>query len=794
MDRYTHQIKEGRLPVVYGQSHVDGAATGVQVAGALSGIGQAVQKFGAVMKRRQDEWDTTRAMEANNEFVKRMTLYMDDPDEGVTHSRKLSLARGVTDAADKDADRFIAEIEAKLENDAQKEAFRSLAERSKMPFWRQASNHEAGEIKQYRDQVFKTTLDDGLNGVMGDPMDDSRFEAAAVNGALAIRAQFVGADDKTVEAAVKGYVSGLEAARIAAVSEDNPRLADELIKGSPYLTPQDARKLRDSVRPKVELLRRQELVDGFVGKFGPDQEQDGVAYLRANYEGEEEERLVSAYRSRIGEMRVKEVNEDRQRALAQKEAYDALYKEFWAKGENPPNELLDAMLADGRISPEQHRTGVNWNKIAYTRAEITRQLEKSPDWGKLTYEQQQERVMSKMGVSQKEREEALKALQAGVLDGSVSDEIITHAYQSGLITSSEETQLKKLGSQQTEANKAFVAQQSKELQNDMDLIGISSNNNRMYKGLAVSAFSALIAQIDPTSKTYRQEVMDARRAAMVQVIKDSGRPQSGWFGITTSFGDRVDNALRKLEEAASRTEEYRPTFRPSNINLGVAGGGVGSGGGVVNEALNAHSVATKGKRYQTGGKDAKAGGLDCSGLVCSAMGDMMKDTNKRLGYEAFGPEARAAVKGFSADIIENVAKATGFEKVNPVLSDLRPGMIIGLDAGSGAGGRGYKGIDHVGVVIAGKDGKLKIYESNAKQNVVVVDAERYLDRYKGKGVPIYLVNPLLMMKQPANTPAKTPARAPATPVSGPMASGDVPVSGDAKPKLNDILFGGKGGL
>jgi len=222
MERYRPQIKNNRLPQAYGQNYVDGAATGVQVAGAWGRLGETIQKAGEIMKRRQDEWDATRAMEANNEFMKRLTAYMDDPEKGIVNTRKLGLAQGVTKQADTDFDGFVSEIEATLDNDAQKQAFRAMAERSRVPFWKQASHFEAAQVNEYRGQVFKNTLDAGMQMTMRDPMDEGAFETAAVQGATAIRAQYVGADEKVVKAAIDEYVSGLEAARIAAISSITP--------------------------------------------------------------------------------------------------------------------------------------------------------------------------------------------------------------------------------------------------------------------------------------------------------------------------------------------------------------------------------------------------------------------------------------------------------------------------------------------------------------------------------------------------------------------------------------------
>ena len=576
MERYRHQINDSRLPQAYGQNYVDGAATGVQVAGAWGRLGETIQRAGEIMKRRQDEWDATRAMEANNEFMKRMTAYMDDPDKGIVNTRKLGLAQGVTKQADTDFDGFVSEIEATLDNDAQKQAFRAMAERSRVPFWKQASHFEAAQVNEYRGQVFKNTLDAGMQITMRDPMDEGAFETAAVQGATAIRAQYVGADEKVVKAAIDEYVSGLEAARISAVSEGNPLLGEALIKSSPYLLPTDAKKLRASITPKAEIYRRQEAVDELVQRFGPGQEQEGLAWIRANKSGEEEERLASAYKQRIGEMTINEVNADAELRKQQAANFDQLYKDYWSQGRNVPQEQLDAMLQGNVISSAQHRQATAWNRTAVTRADVTKNLSKSPDWSSLTPQQQEERIMRGMGVTQEDREAALAAIRERILDGTMTDAELKAYYVSGAITGAELEQFKKMDTQISREQKSFVSDQRKALGADMDGIKIPGKGDRMYRNIALNKFNELVSQLDPNSKTYRMDVMDARRAAMTEAVQASGKKQSdGWFfGFgaeePTSFGKRVSQALTALEEQTGRVKEYTPEFRTDDINLSPA--------------------------------------------------------------------------------------------------------------------------------------------------------------------------------------------------------------------------------
>lgn len=573
MERYRSQIGASRLPQAYGQNFVDGAATGVQVAGAWGRLGETIQKAGEVMKRRQDEWDATRAMEANNELVKRMTSYMEDPDTGVLNTRKLGLARGLTQQADADTDRFIAEIEGQLDNDAQKQAFRAMAERSRVPFWKQASHFEAAQVNEYRGQVFKNTLDAGMQMTLRDPMDEGAFEAASVQGATAIRAQYVGADEKVVKAAVDEYVSGLEAARISAVSEGNPLLGEALIKSSPYLTPMDARKLRGAIGPKADIYRRQEAVDDLVQRFGPGQEQEGLAWIREHKGGEEEERLASAYKQRIGEMTVREVNADAELRKQQEANFTQMYKDAKIRGDIPTREELNAAFDNNLISRAHYNQGLALLDVAATRAGVTRKLSKDPDWSSLTPQQQEERIMRGMGVTKEDREAALAAIQAGVLDGTMTDAELSAYHKSGRITSAELERFKGMDNKLTGEQKGFVGVQRKMLDADIAKVDIPGGNGAGYKTFAQAKFNELVSQLDPNGKTYRMDVMNARRDALSLTVQESGKKQTRvtWFGFgneePTPFGVRVNKALDELNQEAESVTEYSQDLTTDDIHL-----------------------------------------------------------------------------------------------------------------------------------------------------------------------------------------------------------------------------------
>ena len=44
MKRYRHQINEAATPAAFGRNYVDGTATGVSVAGAITGAGEKIRR------------------------------------------------------------------------------------------------------------------------------------------------------------------------------------------------------------------------------------------------------------------------------------------------------------------------------------------------------------------------------------------------------------------------------------------------------------------------------------------------------------------------------------------------------------------------------------------------------------------------------------------------------------------------------------------------------------------------------------------------------------------------------
>ena len=85
-DRYELQIGERSMPNAMAK-HTPVSDGGM--AAAIGGLGQGFDKLAAVALRKQEETDMYRVEEANTELTKGLLDYMNNPDTGILHTRKM---------------------------------------------------------------------------------------------------------------------------------------------------------------------------------------------------------------------------------------------------------------------------------------------------------------------------------------------------------------------------------------------------------------------------------------------------------------------------------------------------------------------------------------------------------------------------------------------------------------------------------------------------------------------------------------------------------------------------------
>ena len=324
VQRYRNQINEAATPAAFGRNYVDGAATGVYVAGALAGAGEEIRRFAEVRKRRQDEWDAATVMNAQTEYARQMTEWMDDPETGKLQTQKLGAARGLTDETFRYADELAEKIAGGLENENQKAAFLRIAERAKLPYWKQASEYEARQMKAYKDQAFQASMEAGATAVQRSPDDPFVFESVRQQRENAIRAQLYGAAPETISRAVEEANSDLEAQRIAVVASRDPFAALAMTEDSTYLLPDAATGLRNKLSPEVERLERQAAAEAekeaayaatdiLMDRFGTDEQAAWSAMENdPSLDPDMRERIWGKYKARVSDRKRWETQRDRE--------------------------------------------------------------------------------------------------------------------------------------------------------------------------------------------------------------------------------------------------------------------------------------------------------------------------------------------------------------------------------------------------------------------------------------------------------------------------------------------------
>jgi lysozyme family protein len=230
------------------------------------------------------------------------------------------------------------------------------------------------------------------------------------------------------------------------------------------------------------------------------------------------------------------------------------------------------MARTGGISWAQYRQGVSWLNVAVDRASITKRLSKNREWNGLTPQQQDEKIMAEMGVTQEERNEALERLKERITDPdySITKADIDAEYSNGHITKAERENMKEIiGGYSKETRKIASLQQSR-LKMDLNAIFseklfYDSAERKGYKELAIDEFRDNLYYLDPRSKTYGDDVKRVRIEAVSKAIEAHSKSVDSLLSdkddYETVVGRVLDSAWK--EPAVN----YTPRFRVDPISL-----------------------------------------------------------------------------------------------------------------------------------------------------------------------------------------------------------------------------------
>jgi hypothetical protein len=541
------------------------APGGAQAYGA--GVAESVTRLAERGLRMAEDLEDAETLEMYNKFKRDVSQYHNDPDKGALNKLGKDAA-GLYAEAGTWMDNKAEEYVRKMKSPRMVQNFRRMAEGAIAGQGEQNSRHEARQIRAYRKAEADATIQGVLNDIAANYADEAFVTEAADRGLAALEVETRGLGDEARKAAVAEYDSGIAAARLGPMIRDDPLAAEAWYKEHKERFTAAARERAEALLEReTKAYKTQAAVDGLVRKFGPNEERAGLLWIRKNYSGEEEDRIATAYKARIGEL---EVGRAKGEAAAHKQQvanFENLYKRYYANDTDAPREVLDKMLNDGAISSAQHRQAVTWNANSADRAGAEKALKKQTgaEWAELPPEERERAVMRKLGVTEEERAGLLAYLTAGVVDGRVSDSDIDAYYRSGWITGSESAHYKRLDNKFSAEQKAFAKRQKDALRNDIGkMFGLEYKGKDDAKSNAAELFDEKIADLEgqENSKTYREDVLKARREALIEAIEATEYPtvktSSFSGGAYTPWGKRKAQVEGAIDDAIGNVREYRP--------------------------------------------------------------------------------------------------------------------------------------------------------------------------------------------------------------------------------------------
>lgn len=330
-------------------------AFGGNIGAALSQSGRELTAHAEEMQREKDAIKgldlTVKAQQRINNI-----LYGED---GLMRAQGLN-ADGISNRFVEIYDEVIQEILEESENENQKMIVTQSMLRHMPGYQSQLAKHEAAELQNAKMASLQATLDSQVKiavDARGDPetlaavTEDVERTVAAMAGHLGEEAVLKMVDD-TMSKVHSNVISNLLVDDLAGAKEYFEKYRDELDPGS-------RTKIEELIKNKEDVIENQALSEEIYARFGIDDEAGALKYIRENYEGEKEDKLLSRTQGMYVDAR-------RIRAQREQQSYDWMYSVVGSA--QTYTEALNA-IDDSNLKEQHKRTLRNYAKDRFNVSE-----------------------------------------------------------------------------------------------------------------------------------------------------------------------------------------------------------------------------------------------------------------------------------------------------------------------------------------------------------------------------------------------------------------------------------------
>lgn len=549
---YEKQISP-QVPTVRSGVQIPEGAAGVTA--DLSPLQRGVETFALGLGKMQEQREQFELAEAVNDFRRKNTEFLNAKDNGVFSQQGKSVW-GSTARYDGFAVETLEGIAKERKMDGTRRArFAQAVAGLRDSSMGSVMRFEQAQSKKVADAEFDITMEDSLNALSLCYDDDEACRAQieiAIGANAAKYADFGGA---VVSQNEQKLISKAQAFRTQAMLQQDPRKAQAFFSAhEKEILPEDRLKLKTAIDKQTDLLWTQETADGYMKKFSD--EKAAIAHIRKNYEGEKEDKLVTAVKMRFNEREIKNAQADASSRKAQQKIFDDLYINYYSQNKVPPAGTERQLLDSRQLSPALYERTMAYRSGLGNYATLRKQLSAQEGFDDMPPQQQESAVLKLAGTTESEHKEWLAKATDGMRSGAWSKADIDQAANECKITKSEALQIKTEMERASKEQSGYVRTKKAKLQKLMR----DSQLDPLYAG---ELFESALAELDPKDPKYREKVLEASKEAAVTVITESGKKLSSWMFWRSSAGKLLDKVQAtkpgKTDASSSRQFPWEKT-------------------------------------------------------------------------------------------------------------------------------------------------------------------------------------------------------------------------------------------
>lgn len=523
-------------------------------ASAARSISDGLNVFAAGLAALSEQRDKAAAAAAVNSFMTWNNDYLRNPQTGILTRKGLSVT-GISEMSDSAYRDKIEEMSRELKTDYQRRLFSDAVAGTVRSSMANIMTHEFNGTTAAKREQLSAGLAIAGDAIAQDFLNDETFNTQQDNRDAAVRELWGDWGEEVVRAKLAESLSQAHALRLNKMIQHDPRLARQYFEqNKKEIQSAQQDRFESAIKSQELLLWTQENADAYARRFAD--EKSAVADIRRRYQGEQEERLVSAVKMRFNERQIRANSAEAALHRQQRINYEQLYDDMTLNGNFPSPEKLMQMRRDGQLSIAQFQSLQNATASLSSRAKAEQFVRANRDYENLTYQEREQYVRERLGITDEERKSRIAALDTSLWNGSLSAAELNDAYTRGFISKEEMEYYKKDISGIAQVQKTFV---SNELKAARGRIKALAGYDKPYM---TDEFTALASEklhaLKPESPEYRKQAREAINEACIEVIESNNFAKKTWFGfVLTQAGELVQQLEKNAYTGSPFGEKSR---------------------------------------------------------------------------------------------------------------------------------------------------------------------------------------------------------------------------------------------